>query len=74
MRPRHKAAENEQPPRPHRAVQRASMRPRHKAAENLGDVLALLEQVGQASMRPRHKAAENLSPRASVNTRRPWLQ
>ena len=59
MRPRHKAAENDQLWKVLSDSERASMRPRHKAAENPWGI-GINEWIGIASMRPRHKAAENL--------------
>ena len=58
MRPRHKAAENDQRTGAGRCPGPASMRPRHKAAENALTGRAVAGHP-LASMRPRHKAAEN---------------
>ena len=59
MRPRHKAAENEDRIELAPVILVASMRPRHKAAENAVLKWAPVLEDWLASMRPRHKAAEN---------------
>ena len=69
MRPRHKAAENEET-RMYVELRKAlaSMRPRHKAAENEATARRACEDYA-ASMRPRHKAAENRTEALDRTTR-----